>query len=363
MKIAFFHELAFGGARRVVKEYGKVLQKDHNLRLYYVSGKKDLEMQKYFHDVHFYPFSTTPYRGNNWKRKLYKDTVELIKLYFLHRHIASEINKQSFDFVFVHSSQFTHAPFILRFLTSKKVYYCQEPLRIVYDDALEIPPNLSVVKKCYEMLSRNARKFIDKTNLERADIILANSKFSRRNIEQAYKKQAFLCYLGVDTNTFSPQPVEKNYDILYVGTRSKIKGYDLLMESLVHFPNKPRAVVIDGSNGKYISDYVLAKEYNKAKVVVAFSQNEPFGFIPLEAMACGVPVVALAEGGFLESIVDGKTGFLVKRDPKDVYKVLRRLLTNEVLRDKVGKEAREYILASWTWEKSTRELLNIINQK
>ena len=84
MRLAVFHELDCGGAKRAVTELGKRLKKVHVIDLYYVSNNEDKDIKKYFNDVYFFRFNTKYWYGNNWRIKLYKDTIELIKLYLLH---------------------------------------------------------------------------------------------------------------------------------------------------------------------------------------------------------------------------------------------------------------------------------------
>src|SRR5258708_3905124 len=131
MKIAFFHEVHAGGARKTVNEFGKRLKHKHTVDMYYVDGKNDVAEEKNFHSVNFYKFTPKKWTGGNWKTKLYKDSIELIKLYNSHKKIARDIDIKKYDLVFIHPSKFTQAPFLLRFLKTKKIYYCQEPLRMV----------------------------------------------------------------------------------------------------------------------------------------------------------------------------------------------------------------------------------------
>ncbi len=361
MKIAFFHELSFGGARRVCDEYGKILAKNHTVDLYYVDEQEDKSAQKIFTNSFFFQFIPKEQKKGQWQKRLYKDTLELFHLAKLHKKIAEKIDAGNYDFVFVHPSKFTQAPFLLRFVKTPKIYFCQEPLRIVYDDFLRRLPKVSLPKRIYERGIRRLRKSIDAQNIAHANVLLANSKFSKQQIKIAYQKFARVCYLGVDITLFRPLPLRKQYDILFLGQALPIEGYDLLENAVRFFKKRPKIKIIErGNDGISITDEELVAAYNKAKVVVCLSRNEPFGLTIIEAMSCGVPVIAVKEGGFLESVVNGKTGLLVNRNPKKLYLILEKLLNDAKLRDMMGKNGREDVLKNWTWEKSVARFLKIV---
>ena len=96
--------------------------------------------------------------------------------------------------------------------------------------------------------------------------------------------------------------------------------------------------------------------YNQALVFVYAPINEALGMAPLEALACGIPVIAVAEGGILETINDEKTGYLVPRDPVIFAEKLLLLLENPSLRDYMGKQGVTYIKQHWTWKKAVDKL-------
>ncbi|MCL6096822.1 MAG: glycosyltransferase family 4 protein [Patescibacteria group bacterium] len=360
MKIAFFHELTpLSGARKVIEEYGKNLKVKHEIDLFYVDDVEDRKIKRIFNKVYFFEFKNKKWRGGDWKGKIYSDFLELIKLYFLHKKIAGIINKGDYDFVFVNPSKFTQAPFLLR-MVSKTIYFCQEPLRMVYDPLFKLPENLIFFKKLYEKINRFNRRLIDKKNINKAKIVLANSLFSKDNIKKAYGLNAQLCYLGVDTDKFKPLKFKKTADLLFIGAEEFIEGFDLLSDTLSLYKNAPLLkFVARDINGIGISEENLITEINKSKIVLALSMSEPFGLIPIESMACEVPVIAVNEGGFKESVVNGKTGFLIERKPEQLEDRIDLLLSEDRLRIEMGKSGRKLVLGKFTWEKSANNFLNI----
>lgn len=360
MKIALFHELHAGGARRAVNEFAKGLRQNHEPSLYLVDKENIKEEKDFFSLVRFFPFIPRKWTGGNWKIKFYKDTLELFKLYKLHQKIAEEINKKNYDIAFIHPSQFTQAPFLLKFLKMKKIYYCQEPLRIAYEPDFAIAPNLNLPKRFYEKFILWMRKKIDKANITQADIILANSQHTRENIRRAYGLKSTVCYLGVDVDIFKPASAKKDTDILFIGAADDVDGHSLLKESIQLMKKKP-ALKLHITGKDWISDdNEFSKLYSSARIVVCLARKEPFGLIPLEAMACGVPVIAVNEGGYKETVIDGQTGYLVPRDPKSLADKLEFLLSNEKIRAKMGENARHHIEQNWTWDKSVKNLENIL---
>lgn len=95
---------------------------------------------------------------------------------------------------------------------------------------------------------------------------------------------------------------------------------------------------------------VLRYYYSAGDVVVTTPWYEPYGLTPLEAMACGRPVIGSAVGGITFTIADGKTGFLVPpRDPEALALRLQQLLTNPALREEMGRAARLRVEQEFTW--------------
>jgi glycosyltransferase involved in cell wall biosynthesis len=80
--------------------------------------------------------------------------------------------------------------------------------------------------------------------------------------------------------------------------------------------------------------------------------REPFGLVALEGMAAGVPVVAVDEGGFRETIRDGLTGLRVARDPAAFGEALRTVLDDPALAARLRGAALAEVREHWGWERT-----------
>ncbi len=359
MKIAVFHELPLGGALRSFNALAQELSRHHEVTIYSVAEASTPNENAA--EAHSFVFHPTKQRG--FVGRITHDTVDLLRLARLHLSIAREIDAGKYDVVVVHPSRWTQAPFLLSFLRTPTVYYCQEPLRLVHDPCVYAVDGLALPNKLYEKLNRAWRGWIDFVNTQAAGSLLANSHFSCSWIERVYGRKADVCYLGVDTQLFRPIKTAKKYDILFLGAPVSIEGFDLLKKAqAISHRIWSVCVVKRRVNGRGISDAQLVKTINQSRVVVCLSKNEPFGLTILEAGGCGVPVVAVHEGGFVESVKDKQTGLLVTRDPEGLAHALNHVLADSGLRREMGREGRDNALRHWTWEKSGRRLEQLLTR-
>ena len=174
---------------------------------------------------------------------------------------------------------------------------------------------------------------------------------------------------GVDLELFHPDgPSEPRRAgtrrLLCVGRMVERKGIGNVIEALAGLPDTelviaggpPRAELADDAEAQRLravaADCGVAERVDlrgrvergelpallrSADVVVCAPWYEPFGIVPLEAMACGVPVVASAVGGMIDSVVDGVTGLHVSpRDPERLASGLRSLLDDPARRASLG---------------------------
>lgn len=157
------------------------------------------------------------------------------------------------------------------------------------------------------------------------DYFVANSHFIARRIYKVYKRDARVIYPPVDIEKFG---LFESKDDFYL-TASRMVPYkkiDLIVETFTKMPERKRLVVVgDGPDYKKIESKagkniellgyqpfeVLRDLMQRAKAFV-FAAEEDFGIVPVEAQACGTPVIAYGKGGVLETVVENKTGIFFK---------------------------------------------------
>jgi glycosyltransferase involved in cell wall biosynthesis len=203
------------------------------------------------------------------------------------------------------------------------------------------------------------------------------------------RSRASVVPCGVDINGFSPDGprVERGarHRVLSVGRLVPRKGFDTAIEALKRLPDTELVLVGGPGDGKLADDpearrllefagelgvrnrlrmvgQVPREEMpvllRSADVVVCTPWYEPFGITPLEAMASGVPVVAGAVGGLIDTVVDGVTGTLVPpRDPVKLASAIRALLADPVLRERYALPGYDRVHARYSWDRISADTL------
>ncbi|MBF6193652.1 glycosyltransferase [Nocardia sp. CDC186] len=195
---------------------------------------------------------------------------------------------------------------------------------------------------------------------------------------------------GVDLAQFTPdgpaEPKSAEHRMISVGRLVPRKGFDTAITALTSLRDT-ELVLVGGPDDAELADdpegkrlLTLAEELGvrdrvhmlgrvprtriapllrSADVAVCTPWYEPFGMTPLEAMACGIPVVATAVGGLIDTVVDGVTGRLVPaREPAELADAVGDLLTTPGLRERCGRAGRERVEARYSWDRIATETLH-----
>jgi glycosyltransferase involved in cell wall biosynthesis len=230
------------------------------------------------------------------------------------------------------------------------------------------------------------RKRLDRRAARAAPYVITHSHFTRDDLRRNYGIDAEVVRLGVDVDAFTPtaeRPDTPPY-LLSIGALHPLKGHRFVIEAVgrIAAHQRPRLVLIGdrGHEGPTLERRArelgvdldlrsnvpfteLVATLQGATVVVCAQIHEPFGLVPLEAMASGRPVVAVADGGLRESVRDGETGLLVARDPDAIAAAIARLLHDPALRARFGAAGRADVEANWRWERYAAEVDRVLRER
>lgn len=112
-----------------------------------------------------------------------------------------------------------------------------------------------------------------------------------------------------------------------------------------------------------VSDEKLTHFYDEAAIFVMPSRAEGFGFVFIEAMACGVPVIGGNQDATPEVIIDGKTGYLVDpTSPDEIATAILRLLANPALRQEMGQAGLNHVLSNFSYKQFRATLMSFLDE-
>ena len=391
LRIAIYHDLSSGGAKRTLFEIVKRLGERHHLDMYNLSCSDHdfCDIRRFGAETHTYSFNPLP----QFQRPLGRvdfaaRLLDLLRLDRIQRRIAADIDRRRYDVVHLHPCQFARTPTLLHFLQTPSVYYSHEPLRAGHYEPVIARPYRSPRRRVRLLLDRldplakayrRRLESIDRRCTRRATSVLTNSYFTREALYRFYGVNARVCYHGVDSETFRPLGLPRDGFVLSVGALTPAKGFDLIIQSLGLVPagTRPPLTIVSnyqvhdelaylrdlakqsGVSAEFrtmVSNEELVRLYNTALMTVYAPILEPFGLVPLESMACGTPVVAVREGGVRESVVDGHTGLLTDRDPERFARAVKMLLEDTALATRLGQQGRAYVAQEWNWDRSVRQI-------
>lgn len=309
MNVAIVHDFLFklGGAERVVKEFTRMFPNAPVYTLLYDEEKcgevfpKD---QVIASSLNEYP---------NWLRK--RPPLLLSKM----PQAIEEFDLSSYDLVISSSGAFSHAA--ITGPQTKHLCYCHSPMRYAWDYTHEYlaEKNLNPLTEwAVRRMLHDIRQW-DRAAADRPDKYLANSKHVAKRLKKYFQVEADVLYPPVDVDRFYPYEEADDYFVI-VSALTPFKKIDLAI-SAFNKMGKRLIVIGDGAHRRALealagptvellgrkTDEEVRRYLQGARALI-FPGEEDFGITPVEAMACGKPVIAYGKGGVTESVVEGITG-------------------------------------------------------
>jgi glycosyltransferase involved in cell wall biosynthesis len=235
--------------------------------------------------------------------------------------------------------------------------YCHTPMRYVWDqrDAYFGPERLGTRRAALlrPVLAWLARW--DASTAGRVDRYLANSQHVARRIRRYYNRESAVICPPVDVDFYCPDGTAPGASALIVSALAPYKRLDVAIEAcrladvplriIGWGPEEERLRAQAGGRVEFLgvcSNEQIRDGYRSSGVVL-LPGEEDFGIVPVEAQACGRPVVALARGGALETVVDGRTGVLVDEgSPEAFAAAIRRSLERPFDAQDIRRHAEQF---------------------
>jgi UDP-N-acetylmuramyl pentapeptide phosphotransferase/UDP-N-acetylglucosamine-1-phosphate transferase/glycosyltransferase involved in cell wall biosynthesis len=236
-----------------------------------------------------------------------------------------QLDVSEYDLVL--SSSYMSAKGVITGPNQLHVCYCHSPARYAWDLQHQYLDESKLGYSPKGLLARSILHYIrnwDARSASGVDHFISNSRFIARRIEKLYRRDASVIYPPVATQDFELQEDKEDF---YV-TASRLVPYkriDLVVEAFNAMPDK-RLIVIGGGPdlekiqamaGKNVrvlghQPFKRMRRYFQMAKAFLFAAQEDFGIVPVEAMACGTPVIAYGQGGITETVRAGESGIFFR---------------------------------------------------
>lgn len=212
------------------------------------------------------------------------------------------------------------------------ITYVHTPMRYAWDMQQQYLNQAGLRRGIKATFVRSVLHYLrtwDRGTANRPDVYIANSNFVANRIRKTYDRDAEVIYPPVDIHALDLRTQKDNF-FLAAGRLVSYKRFDLVVKAFAELPDQNLVVIGKGSeleqlrsiatpNVKlmgYQSDEVLRDHMERARAFV-FAAVEDFGIMPVEAQACGTPVIGMNRGGLQETVIPGQTGLLFDEQTVD----------------------------------------------
>ena len=259
-----------------------------------------------------HPVETSFLQRLPFARRLYRQYLPLAPL------AIEQFDLRDHDVVV--SSSYAVAKGVLTRPDQLHISYVHSPIRYAWDLYHEHMAEVGRIRGALARIVLHYLRLYDVSTAPRVDLFVANSKHVARRIWKTYRRPAHVVYPPVDVERFA---LRRKKDDFYLAMSRLVpyKRMDLIVKAFTEMPDKELVVIGDGPEARalervagpnvtllgYQPDDAVTHYMERARAFV-FAAEEDFGICPVEAQACGTPVIAYGRGGVQETVVAGETG-------------------------------------------------------
>lgn len=356
MKVAIVHDwlTAMGGAEKVVLELYKIFP-DAPV---YTSVVNFDKIDPKFKEM---DIRTTFIQKLPFSKKKYNRYLPLFPLAF------EALDLREFDII-ISSTASIGVKGVLRDSSSIHICYCHTPPRYAWDfyhEYLSYAGKLQ--QKLIPFLMHYLRQY-DQSSSGRVDYFIANSSIVKERIKKIYRREAEVIFPPVDIERFQLSNESEEY-YLVVSRLVPYKKVDLVVQACNQLKRK-LIVIGDGEEIQkleqmagttieflgYQSDKIV-EEYMKKCKAFLFPGYEDFGIAPVEAQACGKPVIAFGKGGALDTVIHKKTGILFEEQSvESLIKAIETFENHSFNPNEIRENAEKF--SDQNFKNSIKEIIN-----
>jgi glycosyltransferase involved in cell wall biosynthesis len=269
---------------------------------------------------------------------------------------VEQFDLSAYDLVI--SSSYSFAKGILTGPDQRHLCYCHSPIRYAWDMQHQYLQQANLTKGPKSWFVRIVLHYIrlwDYRTAAGVDAFAANSAYIARRIMKVYRRDAEVIFPPVGVGDF--ELGERKEDFYLTASRMvPYKRIDLIAEAFSRMPEKKLIVIGDGPEmGRvrakagpnvsllgYKDNPTLRSHLQRAKAFV-FAAEEDFGILPVEAQACGTPVIAFGRGGAAETVNEGETGVLFpEQSAESLVNAVREFETMSFSPSTIRRQAEKF---------------------
>ncbi|MEI6414518.1 MAG: glycosyltransferase [Pseudomonadota bacterium] len=256
----------------------------------------------------------------------------------------------------------------------KNIYYCHTIPRFAYDLRNYYIDNIPLLLRPLLLkLIENVKRHYEPA-IRSMQIVIANSENVRRRLRHYLNREATVIYPPIDTKAFRWQNQGDYY--LSLARLEDFKRVDRIVAAFKRMPDKKlvvasggqqlaklQKIAADAPNIRFtgwIDEAQLQQLVGNAIATLYIPIDEDFGMSPVESMAAGKPVIGVAEGGLLETVINGETGVLLPENPypEQIVETVLQMTPERAQSMRTACEARAQLFSKEIFLKRMRALID-----